>query len=109
MERLRLYALGVVVACIPARLPAAAPTKLAILLSGRLMTSVGESLVGVGIIAWEVGVIRPARAGKALALIGTAIYVSLAVGGPLWLTLMHQAGLPGRRAPAAGSRFSASS
>jgi len=92
MRGLFLYAAGAAVACLSAVLPWPSSARLAVLLGGRLVTGVGESLVGVGIIAWEVNVIGAARAGKALAMIGTAIYAALAAGGPLGLALRQHVG-----------------
>src|SRR5699024_3854892 len=61
----------------------------AVLIAGRLLVGLGESLVGVGIITWGIGMVGPARSGKVLSLIGAAIYSALAVGGPLGL-MMYQ-------------------
>ncbi|MEO8778629.1 MAG: MFS transporter [Rhodanobacter sp.] len=67
----------------------------AVLVAGRLLLGLGESLVGVGVIAWGVGIAGSARSGKVLALVGAAIYGALAFGGPIGLVLLHQVGFAG--------------
>ncbi|MCW4113632.1 MFS transporter [Aurantimonas sp. MSK8Z-1] len=70
------------------------PTFL-ILLAGRLVIGVGESLVAVGVIGWGIGLVGPARSGRVLALVGAALYGALGVGGPLGLLLFDQVGFVG--------------
>ncbi|ASW09069.1 arabinose transporter [Rhizobium sp. 11515TR] len=69
-----------------------------LLLLGRLALGLGESLVAVGIIAWGIGVVGPARSGRVLALVGAAIYGALAAGGPIGLTLFSRLGFAGTMA-----------
>ncbi len=69
-----------------------------VLLAGRLLLGLGESLVGVGVIAWGVGLVGPARSSRVLALIGAAIYGAFAVGGPIGLALFDQFGFSGAMA-----------
>ena len=68
------------------------------LLAGRLLVGLGESLVGVGIVAWGIGIAGPARSGRVLALIGAAIYGALAVGGPIGVALLGRIGFAGAMA-----------
>ncbi|GAB4064411.1 arabinose transporter [Ancylobacter sonchi] len=79
------------------------PVSLAypVLLAGRLLVGLGESLVAVGVIAWGIGLVGPARSGKVLALVGAAIYGALAVGGPLGLLLLDRVGFAGAMAVSA--------
>lgn len=72
-----------------------------VLLTGRLLLGFGESLVGVGVIAWGVGLVGPARSSRVLALIGAAIYSALAVGGPIGLALFDRFGFSGAMAVSA--------
>ena len=67
-------------------------TAYAILVAGRLLVGFGESLVGVGCIAWGIGLVGPARSGQVLALVGAAIYGALAVGGPIGVMLFNRFG-----------------
>ena len=69
-----------------------------LLILGRLAFGLGESLVAVGIIAWGIGVVGPARSGRVLALVGAAIYGALAVGGPIGLALFSRFGFAGTMA-----------
>ncbi|MGQ9372047.1 arabinose transporter [Azospirillum sp. ST 5-10] len=95
------YAAGALVS-LAAGLPFDAPvTAFVILLAGRLLLGLGESLVGVGVIAWGIGLLGPARSGKVLALVGAAIYGALAVGGPLGVALLERLGFAGAMAVSA--------
>ncbi|MCK0197712.1 MFS transporter [Ancylobacter sp. 6x-1] len=73
----------------------------AVLIAGRLLIGLGESLVAVGIIAWGIGLVGPARSGKVLALVGAALYGALAVGGPIGLALFERLGFAGAMAVSA--------
>ncbi|UFN51062.1 arabinose transporter [Roseomonas sp. OT10] len=70
----------------------------AMLVAGRLLVGFGESLVGVGVIAWGIGLVGPQRSGKVLALVGAALYGAFAVGGPLGLALLEGLGFSGAMA-----------
>jgi MFS family permease len=63
-----------------------------ILLAGRLLLGLGESLVVVGVISWGIGVVGPSRSGRVLAFVGAANYGALAVGGPIGLVLLDHFG-----------------
>lgn len=76
-------------------------TAFLVLLAGRMLLGVGESLVGVGVIAWGVDLVGPARSSRVLALIGAAIYGALAVGGPIGLVLLDRFGFVGAMAVSA--------
>ncbi|MGZ9722189.1 arabinose transporter [Rhizobium miluonense] len=73
-------------------------TSYLFLLAGRLLLGLGESLVAVGVIAWGIGLVGPARSGKVLALVGAAIYGALALGGPIGLALLERFGFAGAMA-----------
>ncbi len=89
------YAMGALLAVL-AGLPALSPgPALAVLMIGRLLVGYGESLVGVGVIAWGIGIVGPDRSGRVIALIGAAIYGALAVGGPLGLVMLDHIGFAG--------------
>lgn len=92
------YAAGALISLI-AGWPALAPTvAFTVLIAGRLLVGLGESLAGVGIITWGIALVGPARSGKVLALVGAAIYGALAVGGPLGLLLLDRVGFAGTMA-----------
>lgn len=96
------YIAGALV-CLTAGLPGLrAIAAYEVLLIGRLLIGVGESLVAVGTITWCIGLVGPARSGQVLAWIGAAIYGALAVGGPLGIALYDRLGLAGAMAVATG-------
>ncbi|MEO4008199.1 MFS transporter [Chromobacterium piscinae] len=56
---------------------------LGVLLSGRLLLGLGESLAIVGMAAWSIGLMGPAHSGKVMSLVGMGMYGAFAAGGPL--------------------------
>ncbi|MCB8879624.1 arabinose transporter [Acidisoma cellulosilytica] len=72
------------------RLPASA--DYAVLIAGRLLLGLGESLALVGMISWSIGLMGQPRSGKVLSLVGMGMYGGFALGGPLGLWLMHSCG-----------------
>lgn len=73
-------------------LPGAPALGLSVLIAGRLLLGFGESQLMVGMLAWAIGLLGQARAGKVLAWTGMAMYASLAVGAPIGLALYHAFG-----------------
>lgn len=71
---------------------------LGVLVAGRLVIGLGESLVGVAIIGWGIGILGPERSGRVLALVGAALYGGFAVGGPVGLMLFDRFGFAGAMA-----------
>jgi MFS family permease len=71
------------------------PVSYGILIAGRLLLGLGESLVIVGMISWGIGLMGPARSGRVMALVGMSMYGAFAVGGPLGLALLHYSGFAG--------------
>ncbi len=69
-----------------------------VVLAGRLLLGLGESLVAVGVIAWGIGLVGPARSGMVLSFVGAALYGALAVGGPIGLLLLDKLGFAGAMA-----------
>ena len=68
---------------------------LAVLVGGRLLLGLGESLAMVGMISWAVGTMGHARSGRVMSLVGIGMYGAFAAGGPLGLALLHRAGFTG--------------
>jgi MFS family permease len=66
-----------------------------VLIVGRLLLGLGESLALVGMISWAIGLMGPARSGKVMSLVGMSMYGAFAVGGPLGLALLHRVGFSG--------------
>lgn len=68
------------------------PGSYAVLLAGRLVLGLGESLAMVGMINWAIGLMGQARSGKVMSLVGIGMYGAFAAGGPLGLMLMDRLG-----------------
>ena len=65
----------------------------AVLIVGRLLLGLGESLAMVGMISWAIGLMGQARSGKVISLVGMGMYGAFAAGGPLGLALLDRVGL----------------
>lgn len=75
------------------RLPAAG--SYAVLIIGRLLLGLGESVAMVGMIGWAIGLMGQARSGRVISLVGMGMYGAFAVGGPLGLALLDRLGFAG--------------
>lgn len=71
-----------------------------VLLLGRLLLGVGESLVVTGALGWGVGLAGPQNAGKVMAWIGIAMYGAYAVGAPVGVAVAGRWGFAGISAAA---------
>lgn len=70
-------------------------TSLAVLLVGRGLLGLGESLVITGALAWGVGLAGRERSGIVMAWVGIAMYGALAIGAPLGIALNAHFGFVG--------------
>lgn len=61
--------------------------SISILVAGRVLLAVGESLLVTGAIGWGIGLVGAQNAGKVMAWIGTAMFGAYAVGAPLGVAL----------------------
>ena len=73
----------------------AAPAAYGVLIVGRLLLGVGESLTVVGVIAWCFGIMGPRRSGVVFSLVGMALYGAFAIGSPIGLALFDRLGFAG--------------
>jgi MFS family permease len=67
----------------------------AVLIAGRLLLGLGESLAMVGMISWAIGLMGHARSGTVMSLVGIGMYGAYGAGGPLGLALLDRAGFAG--------------
>ena len=98
---LMFYAAGALVALAAGLLAATPWIAFAVLLAGRLLVGLGESLITVSVVSWGVGIVGPARSSRVLALMGAAMYGALAVGGPIGVILFDHVGFAATMAVAA--------
>ncbi|WP_242198176.1 MULTISPECIES: arabinose transporter [unclassified Pseudomonas] len=66
-----------------------------VLLAGRVVLALGESLIITGSMGWGMGLVGPQNAGKVMAWIGIAIYAAFALGAPLGVAINSQWGFSG--------------
>ncbi len=69
-----------------------ASVSFTILIVGRLLLGIGESMTTVGIPSWHFLYLGPVHSGKILAVLGMAMYGAFALGGPVGLTLYRYFG-----------------
>jgi MFS family permease len=76
-------------------LPFGPTTALAILIIGRLVMGLGESLFLTGLMSWGIARLGADRTGKVMSWTGIAIYAALGLGAPLGLALQSTFGFVG--------------
>ena len=82
--------------CLSANWPSLSPTSgYAVLMAGRLLLGLGESVAMVGMISWAIGLMGHARSGRVMSLVGVGMYGAFAAGGPLGLALLDRWGFAG--------------
>lgn len=69
--------------------------SVAVLLLGRVVLAVGESLIITGALGWGVGLVGPQNAGKVMVWNGIAIYGAFALGAPLGVAVSACWGMTG--------------
>lgn len=97
-QGLSFYVAGALISLVAGLLTHLPLLAFLVLLAGRLLLGLGESLVGISVTAWGVAIVGPTGSGRVLALIGAAIYGALAVGGPIGLILFNRFGFAGAMA-----------
>ena len=91
---LLLYVLACIV-CLMAALVSQPVIALSLLLTGRLILGVGESMTSVGMLSWNIAILGPQRSGTVFALVGAALYGTFALSGPLSILCINQIGFAG--------------
>jgi MFS family permease len=76
-------------------LPLPPQIALAVLLGGRLVLGVAESLFLTGSMSWGIGRMGAERTGKVMAWQGIAIYGAIGIGAPIGLWVQHVFGFGG--------------
>ncbi|MBD9666278.1 putative MFS family arabinose efflux permease [Variovorax beijingensis] len=76
-------------------LPIDPAAKLAVLLLGRLLAGIGESLFLTGLMSWGIARVGAARTGQVMSWTGIAIYAALGLGAPLGLAVQASHGFTG--------------
>ncbi|NWA08717.1 arabinose transporter [Pseudomonas gingeri] len=66
-----------------------------ILLAGRMLLALGESLVVTGVLGWGIGLVGPQNAGKVMSWVGIAMFSAYGLGAPLGVTVNAQWGFAG--------------
>lgn len=98
---LALYASGALVSLFAGLMTATPVAAFTVLLLGRLLVGLGESMITVSVVSWGVGIVGTARSSRVLALMGAAMYGALAVGGPVGVVLIDRIGFSATMAIAA--------
>lgn len=78
-----------------ALLPVPPVAGLALLVLGRLVMGLGESLFITGLMSWGIARLGAARTGKVMSWTGIAIYAALGLGAPLGLLVQEAYGFAG--------------
>lgn len=89
---LMFYIAGALVGLVAGLMAATPLAAYGLLLGGRLLIGLGESLVTVSVVSWGIGMVGTARSSRVLALMGAAMYGALAVGGPIGVILLDTLG-----------------
>jgi MFS family permease len=76
-------------------LPVGAYATLSILVVGRVVSGLAESLLITGNLAWAIGVVGPKNTGKVMVWVGIGMYAAIAVGAPIGIELMTHAAASG--------------
>jgi len=66
-----------------------------VLLLGRVLLALGESLIVTGALGWSIGLVGAQHAGKVMVWIGIAIFGAYAVGAPIGVLMNGQWGFAG--------------
>lgn len=94
MRGLLLYAAASTI-CLVAGAAGDPAWAFALLIAGRLVLGLGESMAIVGMLSWNIALLGPQRSGTVFSLVGASLYGAFALGGPLGLLCFAQFGFTG--------------
>ena len=94
MRGLLLYAAASTI-CLVADAAGDPAWAFALLIAGRLVLGLGESMAIVGMLSWNIALLGPQRSGTVFSLVGASLYGAFALGGPLGLLCFAQFGFTG--------------
>lgn len=94
MRGLLLYAAASAI-CLVAGATGDPAWAFALLIVGRLVLGLGESMAIVGMLSWNIALLGPQRSGTVFSLVGASLYGAFALGGPLGLLCFGQFGFTG--------------
>lgn len=80
-------------------------TSVWIVILGRILLALGESLIATGALGWSLGLVGSQNAGKVMVWVGIAIYGAYALGAPLGVAVNNQWGFAGIAAAVAAISF----
>lgn len=69
--------------------------SVAVLLLGRVVLALGESLMVTGAMSWGIGLVGPQHGGKVMAWLGIALYAAFGAGAPLGVAINQAYGFAG--------------
>jgi len=69
--------------------------SVSIVMLGRILLALGESLIATGALGWSLGLVGPRNAGKVMVWVGIAIYGAYALGAPFGVAVNAQWGFAG--------------
>ncbi|WP_039787615.1 arabinose transporter [Herbaspirillum huttiense] len=69
--------------------------SVAVLLAGRVLLALGESLVITGTMGWGIALVGPQHGGKVMAWLGIALYAAFGAGAPLGVAINQIYGFAG--------------
>src|SRR5260370_16325102 len=69
------------------RFAASPAISVGILLLGRAVLGIAESLIVTGALSWGLGLMGPQNTGKVMSWVGTSLYAAFAVGAPAGMAL----------------------
>lgn len=90
LRGLVVYTLASLLCAAAAGLPLAPHLAFGLLLVGRLLLGIGESLTLVGMISWGIALAGTGRSGRFMSWMGASMYGSFALGGPLGFYLYRR-------------------